>query len=286
MRTPLRLRSLLFAPASRPDVVAKLPRANPDGVVLDLEDAVAPNAKADAREHSREAGAMLAREYPHIAVYIRVNALLTEWFDDDVARGVPAGALGIVVPKLESAADVQTAAAALDRAGLRDLSLLAGIETVAGVINVAEILREPRVAACYFGAEDYTADLGGVRRADSLEVLWPRSRVAAHAAHARVLALDQVVTELRDEDVFRLDAQLGRSLGYRGKLCIHPTQVAWAHQSFSPSPAEVERARRLIAAFDEASAAGHGTIAFEGQMVDEPLARRARAILAGAADAP
>jgi citrate lyase subunit beta/citryl-CoA lyase len=266
--------------------LAKLPRANPDGVVLDLEDAVAPNAKADAREHSREAGAMLAREHPRLAVYIRVNALLTEWFEDDIARGVPAGALGIVVPKLESAGDVHAAAAALDRAGLRELSILAGIETVAGVINVAEILREPRVAACYFGAEDYTADLGGVRRADSLEVLWPRSRVAAFAAHAGVLALDQVVTELRDEDVFRLDAQLGRSLGYRGKLCIHPTQVAWANESFSPSPNEVDRARRLIEAFDRASAAGHGTIAFEGQMVDEPLARRARAIIAGAADSP
>ena len=90
MRTPLRLRSLLFAPASRPDVLAKLPRANPDGVVLDLEDAVAPSAKADAREHSREAGAMLAREHPHLAVYVRVNAIPTEWFADDIARGVPA----------------------------------------------------------------------------------------------------------------------------------------------------------------------------------------------------
>ena len=284
MRTPLRLRSLLFAPASRPDVLAKLPRANPDGVVLDLEDAVAPNAKADAREHSREAGAMLAREHPNLAVYIRVNARLTEWFDDDVARGVPAGAIGIVVPKVESAADVHAAAHALDRAGLHELSILAGIETVAGVINVAEILHEPRVGACYFGAEDYTADLGGVRRADSLEVLWPRSRVAAHAAHAGVLSLDQVVTELRDEEVFRLDAQLGRSLGFRGKLCIHPTQVGWANESFSPSPTEVERARRLIDAFDHAAAAGHGTIAFEGQMVDEPLARRARAVIAGAAE--
>lgn len=282
MRTPLRLRSLLFAPASRPDVLAKLPRANPDGVVLDLEDAVAPSAKADAREHSREAGAMLAREHPQLAVYVRVNAIPTEWFADDVARGVPAGAIGVVVPKIESAAQVQAAALALDRAGLRDLSILAGIETVAGVINVAEILHEARVAACYFGAEDYTADLGGVRRADNLEVLWPRSRVAAHAAHAGVLSADQVVTDLRDEDAFRLDAQLGRSLGFRGKLCIHPTQVAWANESFSPSEAEVERARRLIDAFDQASAAGHGAIAFEGQMVDEPLARRARAIIAGA----
>jgi citrate lyase subunit beta/citryl-CoA lyase len=275
----------LFAPASRPDVLAKLPRANPDGVVLDLEDAVAPNAKADAREHSREAGAMLAREHPDLAVYVRVNAIASEWFADDVARGVPAGATGVVVPKLESAAAVREAAAALDRAGLHDVSILAGIETVAGVIDVGEIVREARVTACYFGAEDYTADLGGVRRADSLEVLWPRAQVAAHAARWGVLALDQVVTELRDEAVFRLDAEMGRSLGFRGKLCIHPAQVAWAHSSFAPSAAEVERARRIVEAFDAAVAAGAGSIAFEGQMIDEPLARRARAVLAAAEDA-
>jgi citrate lyase subunit beta / citryl-CoA lyase len=284
VRAPQRLRSLLFAPASRPDVLAKLPRARPDGVVIDLEDAVAASAKAVAREHSREGGAMLAREHPHLAVYVRVNALPTEWFADDVARGVPAGAMGVVVPKLESAAQVQAAVQALDRAGLRELSILAGIETVAGVINVAEIAHEPRVAACYFGAEDYTADLGGVRRADSLEVLWPRSRVAAHAAHAGILSLDQVVTDLRDEDGFRLDAQLGRALGYRGKLCIHPTQVTWANESFSPSAAEVDRARQLVDAYERAVAGGQAAIAFEGQMIDEPLARRARAIIAAAGD--
>jgi citrate lyase subunit beta/citryl-CoA lyase len=285
VRTPTRLRSLLFAPASRPDVLAKLPRARADGVVLDLEDAVAPNAKADAREHSREAGAMLAREHPNLAVYVRVNAVATEWFADDVARGVPAGATGVVVPKLESAAAVRAAAEALDGAGLHDLSILAGIETVAGVIEVGEIVREARVAACYFGAEDYTADLGGVRRADNLEVLWPRAQVAAHAARWGVLALDQVVTELRDEEVFRRDAEMGRSLGFRGKLCIHPAQVDWANASFAPSAGEVERARHIVEAFDAAAATGHGSIAFEGQMIDEPLARRARAVLAAADDA-
>jgi citrate lyase subunit beta/citryl-CoA lyase len=284
VRTPARLRSLLFAPASRPDVMAKLPRANPDGVVLDLEDAVAPNAKADAREHSREAGAMLSREHPDLAVYVRVNAIATEWFADDVARGVPVGATGVVVPKLESAAGVRAVADALDDASLHDLTILAGIETVAGVIEVGEILREPRVAACYFGAEDYTADLGGVRRADSLEVLWPRAQVAAHAARWGVLALDQVVTDLRDEDAFRRDAEMGRSLGFRGKLCIHPAQVAWANASFAPSAVELERAQRIVDAFDAAVAAGHGSIAFEGQMIDEPLARRARAVLAAATD--
>ena len=253
-------------------------------MVLDLEDAVAPSAKADAREHSREAGAMLAREHAQLAVYVRVNAVPTEWFTDDIARGVPAGAIGVVVPKIESAAQIMAVGRALDRAGLHDLSILVGIETVAGVINVREILHEPRVAACYFGAEDYTADLGGIRRADSLEVLWPRSQVAAHAAHAGVLSMDQVVTELGDEAAFRVDAQMGRSLGYRGKLCIHPTQVAWANESFSPSTEEVARARRLIEAFDAATALGRGAVAFEGQMIDEPLARRARAIIGTADD--
>ena len=99
-------------------------------------------------------------EHPQLAVFVRVNAFPTEWFADDIARGVPAGAIGVVVPKIESAAQVGRVGRALDRGGFCELSILAGIETVAGVINVAEILYEPRFAACYFGAEDYTADLG------------------------------------------------------------------------------------------------------------------------------
>ncbi len=138
------------------------------------------------------------------------------------------------------------------------------------------------VAVAYFGAEDYVADLGGVRTLGSTEVLYARSRVALAARLAGVPALDQVVTRLDAEDHFLTDAAEGRALGYRGKLLIHPAQVALAHRAFTPSAEEVDRARRLIAAYDDAVANGHAAIAFEGQMVDEPLARHARAVMAAA----
>jgi len=146
---------------------------------------------------------------------------------------------------------------------------------------VRELLVAPVVVA-YFGAEDFVADMGGVRTLGSAEVLYARSRVALAARLAGVPAIDQVVTRLDADDHFLVDAADGRALGYAGKLCIHPAQVALAHRAFTPSAEEVERARRLIAAYDESVAAGHAAIAFEGQMVDEPLARHARAVLAAA----
>jgi citrate lyase subunit beta/citryl-CoA lyase len=278
---PNRIRSLLFAPASRPDVLRKLPRAAPDAVALDLEDAVPPDAKPAAREHSREVGAELAAGYPDLAVYVRVNPVPTEWFLADLADGVAPTITGIIVPKLESPEQVTTIADALVAAGLERLHVLAGIESAAGVDRVRELLVAP-VAAAYFGAEDYIADLGGVRTADNTEVLYARSRVALAARLASVPALDQVVTRIDADDVFLDDAAAGRALGYRGKLCIHPKQVALAKQVFSPSAEEIDRARRLLAAYDEATARGEAAIAFDGQMVDEPIARRARAVLAAA----
>jgi citrate lyase subunit beta/citryl-CoA lyase len=153
-----------------------------------------------------------------------------------------------------------------------------------GVERARELLHPP-VAVAYFGAEDFIADMGGVRTAAGTEVLYARSRVALAARLAGVLAVDQVVTRLDAEDHFLADAALGRAIGYRGKLCIHPAQVTLANRAFSSSPEELERARRLLAAYDDAVARGEAAIAFEGQMVDEPLARHARAVLAAAAPA-
>jgi citrate lyase subunit beta/citryl-CoA lyase len=280
---PARIRSLLFAPASKPDVLRKLPRATPDAVALDLEDAVAPDAKPAAREHAREVGAELAAAHPNLAVYVRVNPVPTEWFADDVLEGVHPSITGVIVPKLETADQLTEIAAAFRAAGLEQLHVLAGIESAAGVERVREVLVPP-VAVAYFGAEDYVADLGGVRTLASTEVLYARSRVALAARLAGVPAVDQVVTRLDAEDHFLTDAAEGRALGYRGKLCIHPAQVALAHRAFTPSGEEVDRARRLIAAYEEAVAVGHAAIAFEGQMVDEPLARHARAVIAAAQD--
>jgi citrate lyase subunit beta/citryl-CoA lyase len=279
-----RLRSLLFAPANRPDVLAKLPRSGPDGVVIDLEDAVPAGGKPDARVHARRVGAALAADHPGIAVYVRVNAVPSEWFADDVDDGLVGALHGVVVPKLESPEQVDAVAAALGKQSLEHLAVVAGVETAMGVAHADEVASHPAVAAVYFGAEDYVADLGGIRTETNLEVLYARSRVALAARIAGVHALDQVVTALDDAERFLRDAAEGRALGYRGKLCIHPAQVPLANQAFSASHAELDRARRLVAAYDAATARGVAAIAFEGQMVDEPLARQARAVLASADD--
>ena len=260
-------------------MLAKLPRSGPDGVVLDLEDAVPAEAKVDARAVVARAAEELRDGHPGLAVHVRVNAVPSEWFADDVATALVAGIAGVVVPKLESAEQVAIVADALDRQGLSDLLIVAGLETAAGVDRADEVTADARVHAAYFGAEDYVADLGGVRTTEGTEVLYARSRVALAARLTGTLAIDQVVTDLSDEERFRADAAVGRSLGYRGKLCIHPAQVAWAHEAFSPSADELDRARRLLAAYDAAVADGSAAIAFEGQMVDEPLARQARTLL-------
>ncbi len=264
-----RLRSLLFVPGNRPDLAAKAPRSGPDGVVLDLEDAVPPGDKAGARAVVAEVVGPLASEVP---VYVRVNPPGSPWFADDVAA-LPAGTAGIVVPKLESASQLAEVAEA---SGAH--AIVAGLETARGVAEARDVLRPP-VTACYFGAEDYVHDLGGVRTDDNDEVAYPRAVVATAARLAGVVALDMVTLDFGDDERFGREARQARALGYTGKLCVHPAQVALANAAFLPSPGEVEQARKLLAAFDEAAGA---TIAFEGQMVDEVVAARARAVLRAA----
>ena len=275
-----RPRSVLFAPGNRADLIAKLPRSAPDAVVLDLEDAIpaTARAKADARPVLRDAARELMASAPHLAVFVRVNAPHSPYFAGDLAVLTPELA-GVVVPKLESAADAALVGAALAERGL-NLPLMAGLETGAGVWNAREIMEAGNVGWAYFGAEDYTTDLGGARTPAGTEVLYARSHVALAARLAGVPALDIVVTRLNDEAAFREDAALGRALGYSGKLCIHPAQVALAHDHFGPTPAELGRARALLAAAHEAAQAGHGAFSFEGQMVDEPMLAKARALLA------
>jgi citrate lyase subunit beta/citryl-CoA lyase len=272
------MRSLLTVPANRPDFVAKAARSEPDSVFLDLEDAVPANAKEAARADALAATREITSAHPDLAVFVRVNGLTTPWFEGDVIEALAPELTGVVVPKLESRADVEAVAATLARAGLATLPIMAGIESARGVARVEEVLCSP-VQWCYFGAEDFVADMGGVRTSANLEVLYARSRVALAARIAEVYALDQVVADFRDEERYLTDAQQGRSLGYRGKLCIHPAQVTLAHQTFTPSADEVDRARRLLAAYGAAAAQGEATIDFEGEMVDEPMARRARTTL-------
>jgi citrate lyase subunit beta/citryl-CoA lyase len=212
-------------------------------------------------------------------VYVRVNGVPTEWFADDVRDALIPELAGVVVPKVETIEGLDTVADALDAAGFGELGVLAGLETARGIADARPLLAHRRVIAGYFGAEDFIADLGGVRTDDNHEVAYARSAVALAGRLAGVPVLDQVVADFRNDDRFRREADEARAMGYGGKLCIHPGQVALANEAFVPSAADVDRARRLLAAYESATADGVAAIDFDGQMVDEPLAAQARRVI-------
>ena len=273
------MRSLLFAPGNRADVLAKLPRSGPSAAVVDLEDAVPPDRKDQARAVAHEVAPELVNQ---VRLMIRVNAVDTPDFADDVRHGLPAGLTGVVVPKLESATMVDEVANLLDSAGHPDLPIVAGLETVAGVVDARTVTTHPRVRWCYFGAEDYVADLGGVRTASNHEVATARAQIGQAAALGGVQAVDMVVADFSDADRFRREAVEARSLGFSGKLCIHPAQVPLAAETFHPTDEELAWAAAVVDAYDAALARGDASIQVDGGMVDEPVARRARTLLAEA----
>ncbi|MEC9180906.1 MAG: CoA ester lyase, partial [Actinomycetota bacterium] len=215
-------------------------------------------------------------------VTVRVNAVASEWFADDINDGVVPEVAAIVVPKIDSVDALNTVSAALEGNGLGHIGVIAGIETGLGVADARLLLAHERVVAAYFGAEDFIADMGGIRTASNEEVLYARSAVALAARLGGVPLLDQVVTDFRDDDRFIAECAQARAIGYSGKLCIHPGQVALANAAFIPSADEVDRARRLLEVYENATSEGLAAIDFEGQMVDEPLAVQARRIIATA----
>jgi citrate lyase subunit beta/citryl-CoA lyase len=275
------VRSVLFAPAVRPDFLAKLPARGADAVVIDCEDATPPTAKNEARATVRRLGPELVAA--GCQVMVRVNAVATEWFAADIGGALTRDLAAVVVPKVETTGELDSVRTALDGVGLVDLGVVAGLETARGVADARLVLEHPAVIGAYFGAEDFIADMGGRRTKSNAEVLHARSEVVLAARLAGVPALDQVVTDFGDGGAFAVEAAEARNLGYHGKLCIHPAQVPLANRAFTPDAAEVDRARRLLYAFDRAAAHGVAALAFEGQMVDEPLASQARRVIALAA---
>jgi citrate lyase subunit beta / citryl-CoA lyase len=275
------LRSLLFAPGNRADLIAKLPRSHPDAIAIDLEDAVPATLKAEARGITREAVAALLGSKLSCQIFVRTNPVSTTAFQDDI-KSLTEKIDGIVLPKIEKSEDFQNIAKELEQHNLSHLNVIAGIETARGVEDVRRILEQPpkQLKAVYFGAEDFIADMGGERTREGLEVLYARSRVVLAAKSRGLLALDQVVTAFKDNELFLIDAKQAKNLGYTGKLCIHPSQVILAHRVFAPSEAEIERAKRLLERYNQGVMQGKGVIEFEGQMVDEPILVKARAILA------
>jgi len=275
------IRSFLFAPANRHDMIAKFPRTRADVFVLDLEDAVPAADRPGARARLAEAVSIARRgDRPH-TIYVRVNEVGSPDFLADAAAVNESGADGVVLPKAESDHDIARLIGALN--GGAAMAVIAGVESINGVLNCVAVAAATGVCGVYFGAEDFAAEMGARRTPGSEEVLYARSRVVLAAKAARVAAIDQAVVAVRDDEQFRRDATFGRDLGYDGKICLLPRQVELANGLFGPSAAEIDHARRLIAAYQAAKAGGRGAIDFEGRMVDEPVLKHAQRIMTAAA---
>ncbi|WP_454691958.1 HpcH/HpaI aldolase/citrate lyase family protein [Achromobacter aloeverae] len=279
------IRSLFFAPANRPELAVKFPRFGADCCVIDLEDGTPEAEKAKARAALRDTVAQVRAAGLQSRLAIRVNVPDSPHYLLDLRAAFECDVDAIVIPKLETPAQAFPVQHGIAHArGPRAIGLIGGIESVRGVLDARRICEETaNLMAVYFGAEDYAADIGGRRTPTGAEVATARGWVVMAAHAGRVPAIDQAVLDIRDDALYTADANAGRDMGYQGKICVAPAQVALANAAFSPTPEEVAYARRLVAAYDAATARGIGTIDFEGRMVDGPLLKHSQSILAAAA---
>jgi citrate lyase beta subunit len=287
-------RSVLAVPASNPKMAGKALASAADAIFLDLEDAVAPDEKPQARE--KVVHALKELDWGDRSTLYRVNALDTPYFYRDLIEVVEeAGSRldGVLVPKVQRPEDLHVAATLLLQLELATglepgkIKLEAQIESAGGLVNIDGIANATgRLEALHFGPGDFAASLGMPYRSigtmDEWDEAYPghRFHYAMHrlvvAARAAGLgAIDGPLADYRDEEGLRESCLLARSLGFDGKWCIHPAQIETVNEVFSPTEKEVEWAERVMAAYEEASAAGTGAISVEGQMVDAASIRMA-----------
>ncbi|MDQ8031417.1 MAG: CoA ester lyase [Bordetella sp.] len=276
------MKSKLFVPASRPELFDKAMASAADAISFDLEDAVAPERKAEARAIladwlGKQAGAAHAKK-----IIVRINASDTPYYADDLAvlGRVPFDILN--VPKTQDAASVQDAVTRASAAGFEG-TFLVNIETPQALARAAELAAaHERVCGLQLGLADLFEPLGIARYApETLRPILLAVRLAAGASGK--FALDAAYARVKDTDGFRAEARLARSLGFLGKSCVHPSQVAIANEEFGFSADEIEQARRVVAASREH--AGMGAFLLDGRMIDAPFVRRAEDVLLAAGHA-
>ncbi|GAB3413448.1 CoA ester lyase [Haloparvum alkalitolerans] len=284
-------RSLLFSPGDSPDLMRKAPAAGADVICFDLEDAVAPTRKDEARAAVREV--LAAPDFdPDAEVCVRLTAeepardldalVGTESTADEAAppdRELRLDA--VMLPKVETAERVDDAAALCAERDL-DPAVFALLETAAGVLHAEAIAAADATAAVVFGAEDLAADVGATRTDEGTEVLYARQHVLLAASAAGVDAIDTVFTDFSDEAGLREETRFAVELGYDGKLAIHPAQVTPINEAFTPDPERVAWAERVLDAREEAAAEGKGVFEVDGEMIDAPLIAQAERVLESA----
>jgi citrate lyase subunit beta/citryl-CoA lyase len=279
------MRSKLFVPGVRPELFAKALASAADAISIDLEDAVPEDRKAEARAAVRLFLESAAAKASGKLIVVRVNALGSAHFEADLEAVVGPALHLLNLPKVESAQDVQAAVAALDRAQARSgtsnqISLLLNIETPRGLRCAAEIAgAHPRVWGLQLGLGDLFEPYG-IERHSSANLHATMLKVRMAAAEADVFACDGAFADIGNPDGFRAEATMSKALGFIGKSCIHPSQIALANEIYQPDEAQLAHAQRVVDAAAEAERAGRGAFVVDGKMIDPPYLLRARQIVA------
>ncbi len=278
------LRSLLFVPGNKENMLEKAAGLRPDILVPDMEDSV-PNAEKDnARKTIQSFLPRLAET--GVPIMPRVNSLDTGWLETDLAAVVGPDILGLSIGKINGPLDIETVSdllAELERAvdlTVGSLKLIPWLESARAIVKCYEICTSnPRIIGVAFGAEDFTHDMGIERLEDESEVAYARNVLCIAARAAHVIALDTPYFHFKDEAGLKLNSAAAKRCGFKGKFAIHPAQIDTINETFSPSKAEIEHARRVVAAFEEAETEGRGSTSLDDKVIDVPVVKRARAVL-------
>jgi citrate lyase beta subunit len=276
-------RSMLYMPGSRPRALEKARSLPADALILDLEDAVAPAEKVRARE--LVAAAVAAGGYGGRTLLIRINGLETAWGDEDFASACAAGPDAILLPKVETGADIARAAGLLERHGAPERTRLwAMMETPRAMLNAAAIAgAHPRLAGFVLGTNDLVKDLGAAHTADRLPLVTGLGLCLLAARAEGLVCVDGVYNAFQDADGLRAACAQGREMGFDGKTLIHPDQIAVANAVFAPSAADLDLAASQVAAFEAAEARGEGVAVVDGLIVENLHVAAARRLIARAA---
>lgn len=277
-------RALMYMPGHDRRKIEKAIALQVDTICMDIEDGVAANRKADARQGI--AAALAELDFGRSEKLVRINPVQSGLAEDDLGAVLPHHPYGIVVPKIQSVADVHWVEARLEQAERQhgweagSLILIVLIETPLAVIHLNEICQSSeRLQALIFGADDLAAWMQATRTPAAWEVFYARGAVALHAAAYGLQSIDMVKIDFNDTEGLRQEARMGAEMGYTGKQIIHPNQWPLTAEAFTPSPAQIEEAQRLLDTFDQESSQGRGAYAVEGRMVDMPLIRAARNVI-------
>lgn len=272
-------RSLLYIPGSKERALEKATGLAADGIIFDLEDAVAADEKANAR--ALVADTLTNRDYGQRSLMVRINGFDTDWAMDDLDVICATGPQAILLPKVNSAADIQKLADYLDaHPKCGETQIWAMMETPLSILNAAEIAAAPRMAGMVMGTNDLAKDLGAELSVERPAMLSALSISLLAARAYDLVCVDGVYNKFKDTEGLRMQSEQGRSFGMDGKSLIHPAQLDVANEVFAPSEAALELARRQIAAFDEAEAKGLGIAVLDGNIVENLHVASARKLLA------